>query len=317
MNWPSALRGFLVWARQQGRSRHTIKAYTAYAKVFEEYLTGRGVDDLQAVDESLVADFQGHLMAVHSRSGRPYTGGTRGLILSWLRKFFWYLQEGGRLLVDPTRQVRLPRRGRRLPRAVLTAAQMRRLLAVPETRTEWGLRDRAILELMYGVGLRFSELADLRVGDVDLEEKAVWVRRGKGRKDRLLPLGRAASGWLRRYLQASDELRREQGTDRVFLTPRGRRLHNATWNEQLRVLVRRAKIDKPVTAHALRHTFATVMIRGGADLRHIQRLLGHGSLAPTALYTHLDLRDLRRAQSLYHPREKKHGGRGRGRLKGR
>lgn len=317
MNRSTALRGFLVWARQQGRSRQTIKAYATYAGVFDEYLTERGVDDLEAVDESVVAEFQGHLMTVRSRSGHPYTAGTRGLILSWLRQFFWYLQEEGRLLVDPSRHVRLPRRGRRLPRAVPTDAEMRRLLAVPETRSLWGLRDRTILEVLYGVGLRFSELADLRVGDVDLEERSLWVRQGKGRKDRLLPLGRVATRWLRRYLEASDGLRRQQGTDRVFLTPRGNRLHNATLNDQLRVLARRARIEKPLTAHALRHAFATAMLRGGADLRHIQRLLGHGTLTPTAVYTHLDLRDLRRAQSRYHPREKMRGSLGRDKLKGR
>jgi site-specific recombinase XerD len=184
---------------------------------------------------------------------------------------------------------------------------MRQLLLAPDATTRSGLRDRTILEVLYGTGLRFSELADLTVTDVDLVEQVLWVRCGKGTKDRVLPLGRWATHWLGRYMTATDRLRRQRGTERVFLAPRAERLSDHMVNAWVKDLAAQAGLTKPVTAHTLRHTFATVLLKGGADVRKIQRLLGHELLTTTEVYTHLDLEDLRRVQENCHPREKRRG----------
>jgi integrase/recombinase XerD len=243
-------------------------------------------------------------MTARSQYGRPFSTGSRQLAVCWLRTFFLYLAERGLVILDPTRLLRTPRRARRLPRHVLTPAEMDRLLALPDVRTALGLRDRALLEVLYGTGLRFSELADLAVGDVDLDERTLWVRHGKGKKDRVLPLGRWAAHWLSRHLERSAKDRGRSAGDRVFFTWRGNRLDNTELNRQLREDAHRAGIDKPLTLHLMRHTFATVLIKGGADVRYVQRLLGHADLSTTAVYTHLDLGDLRRVQERCHPRER-------------
>ena len=257
------------------------------------------------MDRGVIAGFQASLATSHSQRRRPYAVCSRGMMLSWVRKFFAYLVQSERLLMDPTVALRLPRMGRRLPRSTLTPKEMARLLGAPDTSTVLGLRDRALLEVLYGTGLRFSEVADLRLGDLELVERLLWVRKGKGDRDRVVPLGRWAVHWLRRYLKANEDRRRRLGTDRVFLTKKGNRLDNASLNRQLRAYARRAHIAKSLTVHALRHTFATVLIKAGADVRHIQLLLGHAVLTSTQLYTHLNVADLRKAQQRYHPRERR------------
>lgn len=295
---------FLAWLRRQGLGDHSIKNYRTTLALFARFLKERGIDDVRDVERGTLTAFPAWVMSLTSRRGRPYSTSTRACITSGIRKLFGYLIQEGQLLIDPAVVLKTVRRHRKLPRTILTALEMRRLLAQPDVTTPWGLRDRALLELAYGAGLRFSELADLTIGDLDLAEWVVWVRHGKGERDRVLPLGRWATHWLRRYLAASDRERRRQGTERVFLTPRGNRLCNDVINQQLRLYVRQAGITSPVTLHTIRHTFATLLLKGGADVRKIQRLLGHALLTTTQIYTHLDLDDLRRVQDRYHPRER-------------
>lgn len=295
---------FIAWARRQDRAESTLKAYRCWWRRFEAFLEEREVEP-RDVTRSMVTDFLATLTTLESHRGRPYSASTRVLVVAWLRLFYRFMLEEGLIVVDPTRGLPRSRQGRILPRAVLTPQEMRRLLAVPDVTDVWGLRDRAILELLYGSGIRFAEMAHLGVGDVDLVERVLWVRQGKGRRDRVLPLGRWATHWLARYLKDSDKLRRDQGTDRVFLTPRGERISNWVLNLMLRRHAAKAGITKKITAHALRHTFATQLIQGGADVRKIQRLLGHVQLSTTQVYTHLDLADLRKVQDECHPREKR------------
>lgn len=295
---------FCLWARRNGAAEGTLEGYVTFGKLFATFLAEQGLDHPATASRDTIGAFQSFLMTTFSRKGRPFSASTRHHIFSYLKKLYGYLIDGGHVLADPTRRLKMPRLPRRLPRAVLTSAEMRRLLDVPDTRRVWGLRDRAILEVLYGTGLRYSELVSLRLGDVQLDERILWVRQGKGQKDRVLPLGRWATHWLRRYLAASAELRGRQGTDRVFLTPRGNTLSNAVLNELLAAYARRTRIRKPVTAHIIRHTFATLLLRGGADVRKVQELLGHASLTSTQIYTHLNLEDLRRTHARCHPRER-------------
>ena len=296
---------FLAWSRRRGAAGPTLHNDRVAARAFGLFLAEQTIEDLGRITPAEIAAFQAYLARVDSVRGRPYAAGTRLGFLAWVRKFFGYLHREGLILVDPTSRMRLPRKPRRLPRAVLSADEMRQLLWTPDVSTPGGLRDRAILEILYGLGLRFSELANLTVADVDLEERTLWVRQGKGKRDRLLPLGRWSTHWLRRYLDASDPARREQGTDLVFLTPRRKRLTNWVLVRILRAYAHRAGITKPITPHTLRHSFATAMLKGGADIRGLQRFLGHTQITSTEVYTHLDLGDLRRAQDRCHPRERR------------
>lgn len=301
---PVLYRRFFQWCHRQGLAEGTIRAYRSIVRRWEAYLEEVDATDLADVTSEVVAGFAAWLMKTPSRFGRRLSTSSRSQTLIWLRRLFFYLLETGQILVDPTRKLRLPRVARRLPRSVLTAEEMRRLLDIPDTRTAMGLRDRAMIELLYGTGLRFSEMADLAVGQVDIEDRVVWVRQGKGRRDRVVPLGRWAAHWLARHIKISADHRRRFRSERVFLTVRGLRVHDFMINQVLREYARAARITKHITVHALRHTCATVLIKGGADVRQIQKLLGHASLSTTAVYTHLDLEDLRRVQIKCHPRER-------------
>lgn len=298
------LERMLAVSRRGGLAEGTLEWYRSSLEIFADFLEARGIDHPAQADARVISEFQSHLLTLTTRLGRPYATGTRIHMLVAVKKLYQHLQDEGRVLIDPTVRLRMPRQGRRLPRALLTAAEMRRLLEAPDTRDPWGLRDRAILELLYSTGLRFAEMAGLRVEDVDVVERTLWVRQGKGRRDRVLPLGRWATFWMKRYLNATADLRRRQSTERIFLTPHGNELANRVFNGLVKRYAAAAKIAKNVSAHTIRHSFATLLLSGGADVRKIQRLLGHAKLDSTEIYTHLNLTDLRRVQEKCHPRER-------------
>jgi len=260
--------------------------------------------------EHIVA-FRDHELGRPKKNGRPgaLSATTIRHIVATLRGFFSSLAADGVLLVDPARQLEQPRPPQRLPRAVPSQRQVRRLLAAPNQGTLLGLRARAILELLYATGLRNAELCALDRGDLDLDERTVHVRRGKGGKERRVPVGKRASKALGRYLEAAwPELRKKRYAETheaevpLFLSRVGTRLQR----QMLRWLLRRwrseAKLQTPVTPHSLRHACATHLLAGGADVRQIQVLLGHASLRSTEIYTRVETGDLQRMIDRFHPR---------------
>ncbi len=240
---------------------------------------------------------------------------TIGKVVATLRGFFGYLAAEGVVLVDPARELETPRRPQTLPRAVPSERQMRQLLALPAEGTPLGLRDRAVLELLYSTGLRNAEACALDRGDLDLTARTVHVRRGKGGKERRVPVGKRATRALERYLEAVwSEVRKKRygGAHEVevplFLSRLGTRLQP----DVLRMVLERyraaGKLALPLTPHSLRHACATHLLRGGADVRHIQVLLGHGSLQSTEVYTRVETGDLKRMLDRFHPRSRKKAG---------
>ncbi|MEO6326070.1 MAG: tyrosine-type recombinase/integrase [Thermoanaerobaculia bacterium] len=229
-------------------------------------------------------------------------------LVALLRGFFEYLASQGIVLLDPARDLAFPRRPHMLPRAIPTPRQVRRLLAMPPDDSPLGLRDRAVLELLYSTGLRNAEACGLFVGDVDLENRLIHVRHGKGGKERVTPIGTVAAAALQHYLGTAWALLRQKGPispqagDAVFLTRRGTSLKEQDLRALVKLYRARANLKSPVTPHALRHACATHLLRGGADIRHIQLLLGHSSLKSTEIYTHVEPKDLRRMLDRCHPR---------------
>lgn len=298
---------YLAWCRRQGDAPQTQKTDRSWVQIFAVFLEGEGLEDPREATTETIAAFEAHVLTLQSRHRRRYSHSARQRLLIVVKRIYRYLREENLILVDPTRHLKLPRSPRRLPRTILTVLEMRRLLAVPDVASPEGLRDRTILELFYGAGIRFSELADLRQGDVDIEEGVLWVREGKGKKDRVLPLGRWARHWLQRYLQTRIEVPGSPGADRLFLSKRGYRLHDGEVNQKLREYAKAAGIEKHVTTHLIRHTIASLLLRQGADIRQIQKLLGHTRLTSTQIYTHVEIGDLREMQRRCHPREKNPG----------
>ena len=186
---------------------------------------------------------------------------------------------------------------------MLTREEARKLVEAPDISTPLGLRDRAIFETFYATGIRAGELAELKCGDVDTEDRLLRVVLGKGRKDRNVPLTRAAAEAIEAYLRdGRPHIQGATKTPRLFLARRGGRMHDSLLNDLVQAAARKAGLEKHATCHTLRHSVATHLLKGGADIRHIQALLGHSSLATTERYTHVEISDLSRVLRRAHPR---------------
>jgi site-specific recombinase XerD len=259
-----------------------------------------GIHDLAGVTREVVTAFSLGLQQKLSVKGAPYAVSTVNGILAALRFFFSALVASGQLLSDPSSHLGRGRHQERLPRPLKIMDVSRLLASLP--RTTMGLRDRALVEILYGTGMRRAELCGLDLSDIDLEQRAISIRCGKGRKDRVVPLGKKAKEVLLCYLDhARPKLMREE-TRALFLSLEGRRLSPGHVTKHVRTLGQRAGVS--VHPHLLRHSCATHLLRGRADIRHIQRLLGHSSLQTTEAYTRVEVSDLREVIQRCHPRER-------------
>ena len=311
-----SLRRFHVHLNvERGLSPRTIEAYRRDLSRVGDFLRRRGVDDWNAIDPLLI---QGHMEEMSARRLRESSLARH---VSALRMWLRWLYETGALREDLTPLVALPRRPRGLPRP-LGLDRTAELVASPDDEDPFRLRDRAILELFYASGLRVSELCGLSEGDVDL--KIGFVRcMGKGRRERVVPVGRAARDALEAYLEHErGGLLQRPGAGDAPLTPRarlaaplflsrtGRRIERTAVWRIVRRAAQRLGIRGKVSPHTLRHSFATHLLEGGADLRVVQELLGHASVGTTAIYTHVQTRRLREVHQRFHPhgREAAHRG---------
>ncbi|KPK81640.1 MAG: hypothetical protein AMS25_05470 [Gemmatimonas sp. SM23_52] len=276
----------------------TAAAYASDLAQFVTFAEGRGIDSPVQLSSGELREFLYQL----KESGRAPSSIRRKL--SALRSYFGFLQAEGITDSDPSELLEGPKTGRRLP-TVLSPAEIERLLAPPEEDSPLVVRDWAMLELMYATGIRISETVTLRLRDLDLDEQLVRVR-GKGAKERIVPFGRAALDALTRYLHDSRPLlaqaRRQGGDGTLFLGRRGRPLTRKGAWDIVRRQVAAAGVQKRVTPHTLRHTFATHLLQGGADIAAVQEMLGHADISTTQIYTHLDRRYLSEVHRQCHPR---------------
>jgi integrase/recombinase XerD len=282
----------------------TASGYMRSAQVFLDWLAKRGLSLVDVRTEDVQA-YQMDLFAARKKDGTPYSIADQMQRLSAIKTLFRFLCRRGYLLSDPSAPVEYPRREQRLPRGILSRQEARALVEAPDTSTPLGLRDRAILETFYGTGIRAAELANLTTSDVDTEDKVLRVIRGKGAKDRNVPLTSAAAEAIEAYLiEGRPKMRAARRERFLFLGLRGGRINNCTLNEIIRECTRKAGIERHVTCHTLRHTIATHLLKGGADIRHIQVLLGHSSLQSTETYTRVEVSDLGKVLRRAHPRGK-------------
>jgi len=293
---------YLVTRRAQGKRPATLQLDAIRLGAFVHFLAERGVKDLYAVGPEELSAYQRHLGA------SPLAPRTRYDALAAVCRFFRFLVASRLLLVDPSVHLELGHRRPFRPVNVLSEAEVERLLAAADVTAPIGLRDRALLELLYSSGLRRAEVCALDVTDVDLTEGLVFVRSGKGGKDRLVPLGETAAEALRGYLRtARPRFVRCPGNPALFLAAEGcgttgNRLSAAALKERVALLGEKAGLARRVTPHTLRHSLATHLLRAGAGLRHVQAILGHSRIDTTEAYTHLDVHDLARAHARSHPR---------------
>lgn len=309
MKVDEAVDAYVAALVAQRYAAKTIHSYTDLARRFAHWLAGEGVEAITDVTAALVARYQESLIHQTSQYGRPFSSSYRSSVMSVVRGLFDHLVRHEHVLVDPTRHLTPMRQSpRQLTTSIPSEREIERLITAPDVKTRIGIRDRAVLELLYASGLRNAELRALAVLDVDLADETLTVRRGKGQKSRVVPLGREASRWIARYLERVRPEWARRGRSRataLFLSTRGAAMDPGVLRWMVRKYAKRAGIARRPTVHLLRHACATHMLLGGADIRYVQQLLGHRNLATTSIYTHLEIGHLKRVHRRCHPRARR------------
>lgn len=280
---------------ERGLFRNTVEAYGNDLNRFNEYLAERGIIDPTQVTDETAETFLDYLdrEGISVRSRVRYT--------SSIRSFFTYLMREGIVQTNPLELLESPRFLSKLPR-YLTSDEIRALLAAPDDATPWGVRDRTMLEVLYAAGLRITELVELRLNSVNLEV-GYLIARGKGDKERIVPLGEDAVRWLEHYIShIRPLLDKGKGVNTVFLNRNGGGLTRQYFWGAIKKYALQAGITKNISPHTIRHSFATHLLAGGADLRSVQAMLGHADITTTEIYTHVERERLKSVHKKYHPR---------------
>ena len=283
-----------IWM-ERGLSKNTLAAYRADLTALSRWLKGR---DETHLAEAQRADLLAFIAERAEKGARPRSTARQ---LSSFRRFFRYLVREGQLGDDPTSNIQMPKIGRTLPKT-LSEAQVEDLLKAPNIDEPLGFRDRTMLEVLYATGLRVSELINLKLSQINVQQGVVRIL-GKGDRERLIPLNEVSTDWINRFVSGARlEILLERQTDYLFPTRRGDRMTRQAFWHIIKRYARKAKIGKELSPHSLRHAFATHMLNHGADLRVVQMLLGHSDLSTTQIYTHVARERLKNLHSQHHPR---------------
>jgi integrase/recombinase XerD len=271
-----------------GASQNTLSAYQSDLKLFSKWLNG----DLSHINSKHINDYFKH---------RQLSAATQSRILTCLRIFYQYLITQQLIKTNPTAKLHHPKQTQKLP-VFLNIEEVDRLLNTPDKKTIFGLRDRAMLELLYSCGLRVSELITLDYHNINLNEEYIRIH-GKGNKERLLPMGEVAIDYLNTYEKKARPFLLKSGqTDHYFLSNRGSGMSRQNFFYIIKAYAVKAGIDKPLSPHTLRHAFATHLVQQGADLRSVQLMLGHSDISTTQIYTHIQNVQLKSQHAKHHPR---------------
>ena len=286
---------------EDGLSKNTLESYRRDLRLISEWLSGNGGKSLLDATEADLAAYFGWRYARKDAKGAGLKASTQARLHSSLKRFYGFALRTRRIAADPTLKLDAPKKPLRFPKT-LTEADVEALLDAPDIEAQIGLRDRAMLELLYATGLRVSELVQLKFAEVSLDMGVVRIV-GKGAKERLVPLGEEAASWLTRYLkQARPATLKGRASDYVFVTARaGPMTRQAFWHA-IRKYGARSIPGKNLSPHTLRHAFATHLINHGADLRVVQLLLGHTDISTTQIYTHVARERLKALHQKHHPR---------------
>ena len=280
---------------ERGLSENTIASYGIDLKLFLEYLRENEIPSFKQVNKEIIVNY----MQAEKNNNKANSSILRSV--SSLRKFFQYLAQEKIIEKDPMLLIDTPKKKQHLPQ-VLTKEEVEKLLHSPNTGQVLGLRDRAMLELMYATGLRISEIINLKLEDLHLTMGTLQTL-GKGHKERIVPVGDEAIKWVNRYLEeARPKLLKQKRSNYLFLNFHGNNLTRQGVWKNLKAEVRKAGIQKNITPHTLRHSFATHILENGADLRIVQELLGHADISTTQIYTHLSNKQLADIYNRAHPR---------------
>lgn len=295
------LHEHLEWMRVSGYSEDTVRTRRVAIRRFIAWCAERMLSMPAEITKPILERYQRHLYYHRKSDGRPMTLGSQHACLAPLKTFFKWLTKENHIPYNPASELTLPQTPKHLPRVILSVDEVEAILREAEPKSAPGLRDRAMLETLYSCGLRRMELPHLALYDIDLKRRLLIVREGKGRRDRVIPIGQRAAAWVEKYLLEARPQLMIAAHEALFLTDYGEPVTPEYVAERVRRYMAFARVDKPGACHLFRHACATHMLENGADTRFIQALLGHASLATTQIYTRVSIEKLREIHDATHP----------------
>lgn len=296
------MKDYLEWLAEKNYSPRSVLTWERYLRYFVTWCDERGLTRPTEITRPILERYQRHLFLKRKANGAPLSATHQAGQTVPVQKWFRWLTRNNRLLYNPAADLDLPRKEERLPKYVPTPGEMERVLGMPNLETPMGVRDRAILETLYSTGMRRMEVIGLQQREVDYERGTVMIRQGKGRKDRMVPIGERALAWIAKY---RDEVRPElalAGDDgTLFLTVAGESFSDNRMTRMVRDYVHAAGLGPIGSCHMFRHAMATQMLENGADVRFIQAMLGHVDIKTTQVYTRVSIRALKEIHTATHP----------------
>lgn len=297
---------FIESMRVLNYSERTVEGRESYMRRFIIWCEERGLVRPNEISKAIVERYQRYLFHSRKKNGDPLSFRSQSFHLISIRAYFKWLTKNNYILYNPAAEIDLPKIERRLPRAVLNQSEAEAVLAQADVNDSQGLRNRAIMETLYSTGMRRMEVIGLKLYDLDVERGTIFIRQGKGRKDRMIPIGERCIMWIEKYrYEVRPELASYPDDSTIFLTQLGQAFTQARLTQMVRRYVNKAETGKSGSCHLFRHTFATLMLEGGADIRYIQSMLGHARLDTTQIYCQVSISALKQIHTTTHPAKMK------------
>jgi integrase/recombinase XerD len=296
------MHAFLEWGKVKNISKDTLTRRHMALKKFIHWCHERDLQQPQHITKPILERYQRHVYYYRKDNNQPLTLGSQHAMLSPLKSFFKWLTQENYLLYNPASELELPRKPRRLPKTILHIDDVDHILNQTNTKTDEGVRDRAIMETLYSTGIRRAECVSLTLYDIDVRRRTVMIQQGKGGKDRLLPIGQRALSWIEHYrLEVRPDYVTGHDNGILFLTDNGEKFKRGTLSGRIKRYIVKAGLDVQGSCHLFRHAMATHMLENGADIRFIQAMLGHADLSTTQIYTQVSIEKLKQIHAATHP----------------
>jgi len=298
------MREHLKALQVQNYSEFTVRGRAGHIQFFIDWLKERSITEPVEVTRPVLERYQRHLFHYRKANGEPLSFRSQHARLVPLRVWFRWMTRQNYILHNPASEIELPRLGRALPKNIFSAAEVERIMMQPDIEEPIGLRDRALLEVLYSTGMRRLELVRLKLYELQLDRGLILINQGKGHKDRYVPIGERAVQWLQKYIRESrPQLVSEPDDFTVFLTAQGEPFSRDHLSFTVKERIDAAQLGKTGSCHLFRHTMATLMHENGADIRYIQQMLGHEDIKTTQIYTQVAIRTLQQIHAATHPAE--------------